>query len=140
MKRVFQRLVRGAGLLVAGAALCSMAGIALLAWQIDRLGQKDDVCSADVIVVLGARVQADGQPGPDLSSRTNHAVALWHEGYAPFIICSGGFKNERLSAAAVCRKEAVRQGVPAGRVFLADGTENTAEDARAAVAVMGANG
>src|SRR5512133_1810879 len=95
MKRLFGRLVRGAGLLMAGTALCSVAGIVLLAWQVDRLGQRDDVRSADAIVVLGARVEADGQPGPDLSSRTGHAVKLWHEGYAPFIICSGGFKDER---------------------------------------------
>ena len=140
MKRLFRRLVRGAGLLMAGTALFSVAGIALLAWQVDRLGQKDDVRSADVIVVLGARVQPDGQPGPDLSSRTGHAVALWHQGYAPFIICSGGFKNERLSAAAVCREDAVEQGVPRERVFLADGTANTAEDARAAAEVMAENG
>ncbi len=140
MKRLFRRLVRGAAMLLAGTALCSIAGLALLAWQVDRLGQQDDVRSADVIVVLGARVEPDGQPGSDLVNRTGHAVALWREGYAPSIICSGGFKNERLSAAAVCRKNAVAQGVPPERVFLADGTANTAEDARAAAAVMAENG
>ena len=60
--------------------------------------------AADAIVVLGARVNADGSPGSDLTSRTYHAVDLWLAGYAPHIICTGGFKNERLSAAAVCRR------------------------------------
>ncbi len=136
MKRTLRTLVAIVGLLF----LAGILAFGWLAWQVDRLGRQDHARRADAIVVLGARVQADGQPGPDLTSRTEHAVALWRQGYAPQIICSGGFKNERLSAAAVCKRFAMALGVPGGRIMLADGTQNTVEDTRAAADVMLANG
>jgi uncharacterized SAM-binding protein YcdF (DUF218 family) len=136
MRRVVWGLVKMLGLIV----LAGSIAFAILAWRVDRLGQEDDARPADVIIVLGARVDPDGQPGSDLTSRTLHAVDLWQQRYAPEVICSGGFKNERLSAAAVCRDYAIKLGVPPGNVWLADGTTNTLGDAYAAAAVMGAHG
>jgi uncharacterized SAM-binding protein YcdF (DUF218 family) len=91
-------------------------------------------------VVLGARVTTDGQPGPDLSSRTLHGIALWKAGYGPYLICTGGFKDEPLSAASVCKRLAVARGVPADRILLADGASNTVEDAISTARVMAARG
>lgn len=136
MKRVLPLVMRTLGLLVFAAAV----GLAILAWQVDRLGRRDEVRPADAIVVLGARVAPDGQPGPDLSSRTLHGVALWKAGYSPYMICTGGFKNEPLSAAAVCKRLAVANGLPADRILLADGASNTVEDAVSAARVMAARG
>jgi uncharacterized SAM-binding protein YcdF (DUF218 family) len=136
MKRALSLALRTAVLLI----LIALIAFAILALQIDRLGGRDDVQPADAIVVLGARVNADGSPGSDLTSRTYHAVDLWLAGYAPHIICTGGFKNERLSAAAVCRRFAVELGVPADRVYLADGSSNTIEDAAATAQVMADQG
>jgi len=137
MKR---RGLRAAGLIAGAIAVLIVLGFALLAWQVDGLGQRDDARPADAIVVLGARVEADGRPGSDLTSRTYHAVDLWQAGYAPHVICTGGFKNEPLSAANVCRRFAVELGVPSDQVWLADGTTNTAEDAAATARVMEAHG
>src|SRR5512139_2101909 len=117
-----------------------IVGFALLVFQVDALGREDQARPADAIVVLGARVNADGSPGSDLTSRTYHAVDLWQRGIAPYIICTGGFRDEPLSAAAVCKRFAVSLGVPADRVFLADGTSNTDEDAQATAEVMGRQG
>ena len=141
MKRALGLALRTAVLLV----LIALIAFAILALQIDRLGGRDDAQAlgapaADTIVVLGARVNADGSPGSDLTSRTYHAVDLWLAGYAPHIICTGGFKNERLSAAAVCRRFAIELGVPADRVYLADGSSNTIEDAAATARVMADQG
>jgi uncharacterized SAM-binding protein YcdF (DUF218 family) len=136
MHRLFVALFRGLGVLI-GLALLALA---LLLWQIDRLGSRDDAQAADAIVVLGARVNADGSPGSDLTSRTYHAVDLWLAGYAPNIICTGGFKNEQLSAAAVCRRFAIELGVPADRITLADGSSNTIEDAASTARVMADQG
>jgi uncharacterized SAM-binding protein YcdF (DUF218 family) len=136
MKGVFRAILRGFALLL----LIALLAFALLAWQIDRLGGRDDAQAADAIVVLGARVNADGSPGSDLTSRTYHAVDLWLAGYAPYIICTGGFKNERFSAAAVCRRFAIELGVPADRIFLADGSTNTIEDAASTAQVMADQG
>jgi len=44
---------------------------------------------------------SNGQAGPDLEARTAHAVSLYQAGLAPRIICTGGVKGERSSAAAV---------------------------------------
>jgi uncharacterized SAM-binding protein YcdF (DUF218 family) len=136
MKRALSLALRTAVLLI----LIALIAFAILALQIDRLGGRDDVQPADAIVVLGARVNADGSPGSDLTSRTYHAVDLWLAGYAPHIICTGGFKNERLSAAAVCRRFAIELGVPADRIYLADGSSNTIEDAAATAQVMADQG
>ncbi len=130
------RAVRAAGLTLLVAAALAVSALALLAWQVDRLGRRDDARPADVIVVLGARVEPDGRPGSDLTSRTYHAVDLWLAGYAPHIICTGGFKDEQLSAASVCRRFAIELGVPADQAWLADGTTNTIEDAAATAQVM----
>jgi uncharacterized SAM-binding protein YcdF (DUF218 family) len=141
MKRALGLALRTAVLLI----LIALIAFAILALQIDRLGGRDDAQAlgapaADAIVVLGARVNADGSPGSDLTSRTYHAVDLWLAGYAPHIICTGGFKNERLSAAAVCRRFAIELGVPADRIFLADGSSNTVEDAASTAQVMADQG
>jgi uncharacterized SAM-binding protein YcdF (DUF218 family) len=132
MKRALSTILRALALLL----LIALLSFTILAWQIDRLGGRDDAQPADAIVVLGARVNADGSPGSDLTSRTYHAVDLWLAGYAPHIICTGGFKNEPLSAAAVCRRFAMALGVPADRIFLADGSSNTIEDAAATARIM----
>lgn len=135
-----RRVARAVGYGLGGLILITCLSLGVLIWQIDRAGRLDAATRSDVIVVLGARVEADGSPGPDLASRVAHAVDVWRAGYAPNLICTGGFKNERLSAAAVCRRLAIQGGVPAARIFLGDGTTNTAEDAQAAGQVMAAHG
>jgi uncharacterized SAM-binding protein YcdF (DUF218 family) len=132
--------LRVVGLVLIGGASLLVLGLGLLAWQVDRLGRRDDARTSDVIVVLGARVEANGQPGSDLTSRTYHAVDLWQAGYAPAIICTGGYKDEPLSAANVCRRFAIDLGVPPDRVLLADGTTNTGEDAVSTARVMAEHG
>jgi uncharacterized SAM-binding protein YcdF (DUF218 family) len=133
---MLRTLLRALALLV----LAALAGFAFLAWQVDRLGRRDDARPADVIVVLGARVERDGRPGSDLTSRIWHALDLWQAGYAAHLICTGGFKGEPLSAAAVCRRTAIEWGVPPGQVWLADGSSSTIEDAQATAQVMAAHG
>lgn len=122
------------------AVLCilTLISFGFLALQVDSLGRQDHAQPADAIVVLGARVEADGRPGSDLTSRTYRAVDLWQAGYAPHIICTGGFKDEPLSAASVCKRFAAELGVPDSLVFLADGSTNTVEDAQVSAQLMAA--
>ncbi len=136
MRRFLRALSRSLLLL----SILALLAFAFLVWQVDRLGQQDHARPSDVIIVLGARVNADGSPGSDLTSRTYRAVDLWQAGYAPYLICTGGFKNEQLSAASVCRRFAIELGVPDERIRLADGSTNTVEDAAVAAEVMSANG
>ena len=136
MKRAALYTMRVLALLI----LASLLGFAALVWQVDALGRRDFAQPADVIVVLGARVEPGGRPGSDLASRTYHAVDLWLAEYAPVIICSGGFRNEPLSAASVCRRFAASLGVPEEQIRLADGTSNTQGDAIETARVMAENG
>lgn len=140
MKRVMTFLAWACGSAVALAGLMT----ALLAWQIDRAGQGDPVTPTDVIVVMGARVLANGEPGPDLWSRTRSAVALYHQlvarGESPVLITTGGFANDPLSAAAVARRMAIEWGVPAQDIWLADGSQTTEDDARRAAQQMALHG
>jgi uncharacterized SAM-binding protein YcdF (DUF218 family) len=118
-----------------GVLLVSLAGMAsflYLCWQINRTGAQDLAQPADAIIVLGARVEPNGEPGPDLRSRTLHGVRLFQRGLAYYLICTGGYRNDRFSAASVARDLAISQGVPAHRILLADGSMTTREDAMSA--------
>jgi uncharacterized SAM-binding protein YcdF (DUF218 family) len=108
-----------------------------LCLKIDYYGRRDLAQPADAIVVLGAKVLPNGEPGPDLTARTQHAVELYKAGLAPRVICTGGVQDDRSSAAAVCRALAVSLDTPQQAVFLADGSANTEEDAHRVALVMG---
>ena len=126
---MIRRLVRG---LLAGIGILFLAATAaflVLCWQVNHTGSADAAQPADAIVILGARVEPDGQPGPDLRVRTLHAVSLYQQGLAPYLVCTGGYRDDRLSAAAVACRLAVSEGVPQARVLLAEGSMTTGEDA-----------
>jgi uncharacterized SAM-binding protein YcdF (DUF218 family) len=137
---MFRQLIRA---LLACVALLLLAGAVTflyLGWRINRTGARDLAQPADAIIVLGARVEPDGQPGPDLQVRTLHAVNLFQRGLAPYLICTGGYRDDRLSAAAVACDLAISQGVPAEKVLLADGSMTTREDAARAGQLMADHG
>jgi uncharacterized SAM-binding protein YcdF (DUF218 family) len=137
---MLQRFVRGLLTLIVLMFLAAMISFFYIAWRINHTGARDQAQQADAIVILGARVEADGRPGPDLQVRTLHAVELYQRGLAPYLICSGGYHNDMLSAAAVACNLAVARGVPQDRVLLADGSMTTREDAASASTLMFANG
>jgi uncharacterized SAM-binding protein YcdF (DUF218 family) len=117
--------------------------LSLFAWlcfKVDRQGTIDGARPADVIVILGAIVLPDGHAGEDLRVRTEHAVALYRRGLAPYIICTGGIVGEPLSAASVARSIAIDKGVPAQGILLAEGSMTTQEDAEQTARVMQARG
>jgi len=116
-----------AALVAAFLALCA---------AVNLYGLWDQAAPADAIVTLGARVLADGSPGPDLTSRTTHSANLFRAGFAPYLICTGGFAGDRSSAAAVSRNLAVQLGVPADRILLAEDSMSTQEDAEQVARIM----
>ncbi len=127
--------------------LATLIGLSLflwLAWRVDAAGLGDPPQQTDAIVVLGAQVRANGEPGRDLYSRTRWAVNLFHErvalGENPVLITTGGALDHPLSGAAVARRLAIEWDVPAERIFLADGGQTTEDDAEATAAAMAAHG
>ena len=132
ISKTVRSTLTAAGLVLIAAAIT----VAYVSWQINDPGRRDEAQRADAIIVLGARVEENGDPGPDLRARTLHAVELFKKGMAPFVVCTGGYANDRLSAASVARRLAVSQGVPGNRVLRADGSMTTREDAASARDLM----
>src|SRR6266542_3686337 len=62
------------------------------AWRIASQGDRDERRPADAIVVLGA-AQFNGTPSPVFEARLDHAIALYNEGLAPYLVVTGGKIN-----------------------------------------------
>lgn len=135
-----RRLVRGLFMLVGLLLLAAVITFLYIGWRINDTGTRDLAERADAIVILGARVEPDGQAGADLRERTLHAVTLFQRGLAPYVVCTGGFRDDRLSAASVGCQLASSQGVPLEKLALADGSMTTREDAISASQLMLARG
>ncbi len=95
------------------------------------------VGAADLAVVLGNEVLADGRPSARLAARLDCAVAAYRRGLVPLVLVSGGVGASGFSEAVVMRAYMVGAGVPAGAVMMDEGGVNTAATVRHTVAVMG---
>ncbi|MEW6577900.1 MAG: YdcF family protein [Chloroflexota bacterium] len=121
---------RGAALGV--AALVIVLGA--LAVTIVRYGATDRARPADVIIVLGG-----GEEGT--TRRAEHAAALYHAGYAPHVLCTGGYSAGGAEIEAERCAQVVRAAnVPADAITLERNSRSTAENARATAAIMAAHG
>jgi len=83
------------------------------------------VGKADVGVVLGNKVEPDGQPSLDLATRLDEAGDLYRQGYFPTVIVSGGVGPQGYDEPAAMRAYLVRQGVPEAAIVLDRGGANT---------------
>ena len=107
------------GLLVAAATWAVVFPLA----QMLFFGTTDYRRPADVAVVFGARVYANGEPSPLLADRIRTSVALYESGLVPLLVMSGGDGTDGFNEAEVMRSVAIASGVdpaavvadPAGR-------------------------
>jgi uncharacterized SAM-binding protein YcdF (DUF218 family) len=125
--------------------LLLLLALALLAWcvaalAIDDYGLRDRAQPADAIVVLGARVLPGGTPGASLARRADHAAALYRQGLAPVIVCSGGVEDAPPSEAAAACARIAAQGVPSAALVLEERAQSTEENALYVAALMRARG
>jgi uncharacterized SAM-binding protein YcdF (DUF218 family) len=104
-------------LLIAGFAIGGAALIGYMAIQIGIQGGRDERRSADAIVVLGA-AQFNGTPGGVFEARLRHAVDLYRDGVAPYLVVTGGkLPGDRTTEGATARKWAIDHGVPADAIL-----------------------
>ena len=103
---------------------------AMAAWALDTYGQRDQAQQAQAIVVLGARVNEAGKAGRALRERTLHAVELYHRGFAPIVIFSGGVGDNPPSEAQVAATLATKRGVPKSAIILENASHSTWQNAR----------
>ena len=109
----------------------ALAGFLLLLfyaiYRIAAQGNIDEARRADAIVVLGA-AQFNGQPGGVFEARLQHAVDLWKQGLAPYLIVTGGkLPLDTTTEAAAARAWAVANGVPDEAILDEDRGRNTLE-------------
>jgi uncharacterized SAM-binding protein YcdF (DUF218 family) len=82
--------------------------------------RRDTAAQADAIVVMGA-AQYDGRPSPVFAARLDHAIELYREGLAPYLVVTGGRQEgDRTTEAATARAYAVARGVPESAILAED--------------------
>lgn len=112
--------VAGALLLAGGLAYAGSLMAVLIA------ATRDDRQPVDAIVVLGA-AQYDGRPSPVLEARLAHGARLWREGYAHWIIVTGGKQaRDRFTEAEAGRRWLEKEGIPADAIVLESEGRTTA--------------
>jgi len=110
-----------AGLLI----LLILAYIGLTAVRIWQFGQIDERTQADAIMVLGAAAWHD-TPSPVFAERIRHGIWLYENGYADFLIFTGGYgTGAEYSEAHVARDYALAAGVPETSILIEEYSRTT---------------
>jgi len=111
--------------LFAGAA-------ALIAWD----GLHDEAVPADVAVVLGNEVMANGSPSERLKGRLNKTVELYHKGLFQNVVVSGGLGKSGYDEAVVMRSYLMHHDVPSAAILVDSGGINTYHTAKNCAQLM----
>jgi uncharacterized SAM-binding protein YcdF (DUF218 family) len=120
-------------------ALLSILFLAYLfyvAKQIERQSTIEEARPADVIIVLGA-AEYNGRPSPVLKLRLDHALRLYDDGMAPYILTTGGSGGDPVhTEGEVGRAYLSRHGVPSEAILVEPQGETTAQSLNAAAEIM----
>jgi vancomycin permeability regulator SanA len=123
-------------LLVAGFALGGAALIGFMAVQIAIQGARDERRPANAIVVLGA-AQFNGTPGGVFRARLQHAVDLYHDHVADYLVVTGGkLPGDRTTEGATAKQWAIEHGVPADHILGEFAGRSTLESLEAVAAIF----
>jgi uncharacterized SAM-binding protein YcdF (DUF218 family) len=133
----FILLVAGAGAAACAAVLLVLAAVYS---AVERQAARDETRRADAIVVLGSAVRPDGQPSASLRARTQQAIELYRQGYAPTLFLSGGLGRFPPSEAAAMRRLALAGGVPESALVLDETATSTRESVTNAARAAAARG
>jgi uncharacterized SAM-binding protein YcdF (DUF218 family) len=125
------------GLAFALGACLLTAYTALRIWQV---GHVDGRRHVDAIVVLGA-AQYNGRPSGALAARLDHAIELYKEGDAPYLITTGGkLPGDNYTEAQTGFNYATKRGVPASAILMENTGSTTLESLRNVRAIFDAQG
>ncbi|GEL77541.1 YdcF family protein [Tenuibacillus multivorans] len=103
-------------------------------------GLNDELEKVDVAVVLGNKVELDGQPSERLAARLDKAIGLYKEGYFEQIIVSGGIGQEGFDEAEVMKEYLIEKGIPEQYITTDLSGYNTAMTAKNTKVIIGNQG
>lgn len=81
-------------------------------------GLNDNVGVSDVAVVLGNKVELDGNPSMRLQGRLDRAVELYDKEYFDYVVVSGGIGKEGFNEAVVMEKYLMEKGIPDENIIM----------------------
>lgn len=88
-------------------------------------GLTDNIKKADVGIILGNKVEFNGQPSNRLKSRLDKAVELYRKNFFKYIIVSGGIGKEGFDEAEVMRDYLLKNQVPLEVIIIDNKGKNT---------------
>ena len=118
---------RGKIIVVFMGLVVAILGWACLARALAPTGNTS-VSRFDAIIVLGATIDRDGNPGRTVLSRLTEGVHEYERGVAPRILVTGGEQHGRIQADVMARVLEA-QGVPASAILIEPEAGNTIENA-----------
>ena len=122
-----------------GLLLVLLGGIVLwsaVALSIVNYGRVDEKAPSDVAIVLGAGTWK-GEVSPVYRERINHGIWLYQNGYAGYLLLTGGVgEGNTVSDAAAAKAYALSQGVPETAILIEEKSTITEENLFYAKAVM----
>jgi len=99
-------------------------------------GLKDELKTVDAAVILGNKVEENGQPSERLQCRLDRAVELYNKKYFKYVIVSGGVGKEGFDEAKVMKEYLIKQGVPEEKIFIDSEGDNTLLTAKNSKRIM----
>ena len=93
--------------------------------QIYTFGLTDYARKADVAVVFGARAFADGRLSTTLAARVDRGIELYHDGYVPKLLFTGGIDADGVNEPEMMRRYAIERGVDPAHIILDERGDNT---------------
>ncbi len=114
-----------AALSTAAFVLAIVAFVGVTFVQVWFQSMRDEIKSADAIVVLGA-AQWDGIPSPVLKARLDHALDLYAKELAPYIVTTGSKqKGDRYTEAYTGLTYLLERGIPESKIIVIVDGSNT---------------
>ena len=118
------------------ALVLLVGGVGLYACLVVALGCLPRPGQADLAVIFGSAVRADGTPSARLAARLEAGLLAWRGGRAPLILVSGGRGATGFDEADIMRLYLLRHGVPDTAIRMDSDGVDTMRTARHTVALM----
>ncbi len=81
-------------------------------------GLNDELGVCDAAVVLGNKVELNGNPSKRLQGRLDKAIELYEKNYFEYVIVSGGIGKEGFDEAVVMKEYLVEKGIADKKVII----------------------